>query len=69
MNTGTTSMFHLPITAKGAEIMALVSIVGSAAHLLPYFASVYAMVYYTIGLIDRHYDRKARSKQPRRKRG
>lgn len=62
-------MFHLPITAKGAEIMALVSIVGSAAHLLPYLAAGYAMIYYTIGLIDRHYDRKAKPKQPRRKRG
>lgn len=62
-------MFHLPITTKGAEVIALVSIVGSAAHLLPYFAAIYAMVYYTIGLIDRHYDRKAHRKQPKRKRG
>lgn len=62
-------MFHLPITAKGAEVMALVSIVGSAAHLLPYIAAGYAIVYYTIGLVDRHYDRKAQRKLPRRKRG
>lgn len=62
-------MFHLPITAKGAEVMALVSIVGSAAHLLPYIAAGYAIIYYTIGLVDRHYDRKAQQKPPRRKRG
>lgn len=63
-----TSSNHV-ILSKGAELAALASILGSNFHLLPDFAAAYALVYYTITLIDRHRDRKRRGGKHHRRRG